>query len=60
MKRKSDAIALDLAQAQRDAALTSLRALVFYVQRVGGYMTSEDQAMLRGARALLAELGRRL
>lgn len=47
-------------QAERDAVADSLCALVMYVQRVGGFMSAEDQATLRGARALLAEMGRKL
>lgn len=50
--------AFDEACAQRDAALNALALLVAHVSRVGGYMSPEDQASLRGARALLCETGR--
>lgn len=50
----------EILEGQRSAALDALSSLVRYVQRVGGFMSAEDQATLRGARALLAELGRKL
>lgn len=43
--------------AQRDQALLVLARVVAILRRQGGYMTSEDQATMRGARALLAEHG---
>jgi hypothetical protein len=50
----------DVSLAQRDAALDQLEQITRYVQKTGGFMFAEDQAMLRGARALLAEMGRKL
>lgn len=44
--------------AQCDQALLVLASVVSILRRQGGYMTSEDQATMRGARALLAEHGR--
>lgn len=44
--------------AERDGALDLLEQLVAIVRREGGYMAPEDQAVLRVARALLAEHGR--
>jgi hypothetical protein len=51
---------IEIALAQRDASLDYLILVVRHLQRVGGFMKAEDQAMLRGARALLAEMGRKL
>lgn len=50
--------ALELAWAQRDRAVIALEHLEAVVTRIGGYMTPEDQATLREARATLAEHGR--
>lgn len=48
---------LELRTAQRDAALEYLQRIV--ASRKGNdYGTSDDQAMWRGVRALLAEAGR--
>lgn len=38
-------------------AVTYLRRLLAIIDRDGGYRTAEDQATIRGARRLLAELG---
>lgn len=46
-----------IAEAQRDQALDVLRALV-QQQNPNEHRTSEQQAVLRSARALLAEMGR--
>lgn len=43
--------------AERDCTLDLLAALVGILGRQGGYMRPDDQASLRGARALLAEQG---
>lgn len=48
---------LELRTAQRDAALEYLQRIVAS-RRGNDYGTSEDQAMWRGVRALLAEAGR--
>lgn len=50
--------ALEVAHAERDAALAEVGRLVAYIRRVGGFMKAEDQAMLRGARAMLADAER--
>jgi len=44
--------------AQRDAFEKSLRSLVAHVDSEGGYTTHAQQAMIREARALLAEYAR--
>ena len=38
-------------------AIAYLRRLLAIIDRDGGYRTAEDQATIRGARALLRELG---
>jgi hypothetical protein len=48
---------LDVTRASRDALLVALEALVATLTGIGGYMTPEQQAELRNARALLAEEG---
>ncbi len=57
---------LEISNAERDAAVkslvrlvTSLERLEMAISRIGGYMTSEEQAWLREARAELEEHGRR-
>ncbi len=47
--------ATEIAIAQRDRALGSVRKLVRQLERIGGYTTPEQQAELWEARALLAE-----
>jgi hypothetical protein len=42
---------------QCDAAVCVLKNLVSYVQRVGGYMPTDDQRTLAEAKALLAQHG---
>ena len=42
---------------ERDAAITVLASLVAYIDRVGGFMTAEDQDTLSAAKALLATQG---
>lgn len=49
---------LEEVTAKREFDLDVLAALVRILERTGGYMTPEDQAMLRVARARLAEAGR--
>lgn len=53
----SDTLTDEVALAQRDAALKSLRLLVRQLERVQGYSTHEQQSELREARAVLAEAG---
>jgi hypothetical protein len=45
-----------VATAQRDLALGYLRRMVDLVARTGGHQWSEDQALMRGAVAVIAEL----
>lgn len=52
------AVALEEVTAQRDALVDALSSMVALVTKQGGYMSHEQQAAFRGARALLAELGR--
>jgi hypothetical protein len=54
----SDAMADPKGEPSDTELLDALRALVAYVDRVGGFMKPEDQAMLQRARALLVECGR--
>jgi len=42
---------------ERDVAITVLASLVAYIDRVGGFMTAEDQDTLSAAKALLATQG---
>ncbi len=42
--------------AERDALHDALTRLVRYLSKHGGYMSAENQAALRGAKALLAEI----
>lgn len=41
---------------ERKELILTLHKVLELVKRQGGYVTSEDQAMLRGARRLLAEM----
>lgn len=50
--------AITTVNARADALHAALTQAVAFVERQGGYATAEDQAALRGWRALLAE-GRR-
>ena len=50
--------ARETAEAELDATLTELRALVLVLRRTGGYMPSADQVALRSAMARLAAHGR--
>lgn len=50
---------LELALAQRDGLVESLRELVRYVKKAGGYMTYEDQLVLWRAEAALVEAERK-
>lgn len=49
---------LELACAQRDALHDTLGEVLAYVRRVGGFMSAEDQQLMRAARALHAECER--
>jgi hypothetical protein len=49
-----------IVKAQRDLALDYLRRMVQHVSRLGGHAWPPEQAMVRGARALLAENGVRV
>jgi hypothetical protein len=51
------AVELEVENAQHQVVCDYLARLVRHVERAGGFMWSEDQALLRGARALLAERG---
>lgn len=61
MVRHAELVAADeraaTAQARADRAIASLRALVRQLERIGGYATHEDQAEVREARAVIAEVG---
>jgi hypothetical protein len=50
---------LETKDAQIAALADSLERLAQHVRKIGGFMKSEDQAMLRGVRALLVEHGRK-
>lgn len=43
--------------AERDAAVGLVRLLLSFVETVGGYMTHDEQEVVRDARAFLAEHG---
>lgn len=45
----------EIIRARHDRACRALYALVRQLERIGGYMTTEQQAELREARAVLAE-----
>lgn len=48
---------VQVAKAQRDEALDMVRRLVKRIDKHGGYSKPDQQADMRGARALLAEHG---
>ena len=48
---------LDVAEAQRDAAVDLLVALLRQVSRIGGYKTPEELQVLWQIHALLTEMG---
>lgn len=50
---------LEVATAQRDAALSALDALERMVTRAGGFMTHEQQQVLMDARFVLEDAGHR-
>lgn len=49
---------LELAVAERDAAIAMSQALVKIIDREGGFIWPQDQATVREAKALLASSGR--
>jgi hypothetical protein len=44
-------------QAEKNALQEALACVLALISREGGFRHAEDQALLRGARALLAEMG---
>jgi len=49
---------VQVAKAQRDEALDALVRVLAILARDGGFRTSRQQATIRGARALVAEVGK--
>jgi hypothetical protein len=48
---------LEATEAQRDMALTYVRDLLAILRKHGGYTTTDQQQTMRGADALLVEVG---